>query len=130
MLRTEIEEIIEIRLKDAEVLLKASRFNGSVYLCGYAVELFLKASICKTLNWIKYPTTGNKYKTFKTHDLDVLLHLTGFEDNLKSFHMLEWSIVAQWRPEARYKIQNIIKSDAQDMLNATKELIRNYERTN
>ena len=76
MQKTEIEEIVQARLEDAEVLLEASRFDGSVYLCGYAIELGLKARICRTLQWDEYPTSG-KYSTFKTHDLDVLLHLTG-----------------------------------------------------
>lgn len=124
MQKTEIEEIVKARLKDAEVLLKASRFDGSVYLCGYAIELSLKARICKTLQWDEYPTSS-KYSTFKTHDPDVLLHLTGLEDQLKLKYMTEWSIVAQWNPEARYKpIGSVKESDAKDMLDSAKELIK------
>jgi HEPN domain-containing protein len=123
MQKAEIEKIIEARLKDAEVLLKASRFDGSVYLCGYAIELSLKARICKLLKWNEYPTSG-KYSTFKTHDLDVLLHLSGIEDKVKLDYMTEWSIVAQWNPEARYKIGNVKKTDAKDMLDSAKELIK------
>jgi len=124
MQKIEIEEIIQARLIDAEVLLDASRFDGSVYLCGYAIELGLKARICKTLQWDEYPTSG-KYSTFKTHDLDVLLHLTGLEDKVKLKHMAEWFIVAQWNPEARYKpIGSIKKDDAKEMLDSAKELIK------
>lgn len=124
MQRTEIEKIIQARLEDAEVLLKASRFDGSVYLCGYAIELGLKARICRTLQWDEYPL-GGQYKTFKTHDLDVLLHLTGLENRVKSKHMPEWSIVVQWNPDARYNpIGNVTQTDARDMLDSTKELIR------
>lgn len=124
MQKTEIEEIVKARLKDAEVLLEASRFDGSVYLCGYAIELSLKARICKTLQWDEYPTSS-KYSTFKTHDLDVLLHLTGLEDQVKLKYMIEWSIVAQWNPEARYKpIGSVKESDAKDMLDSAKELIK------
>jgi len=82
MKRTEIEKIVQARIEDAEVLYQASRYDGSVYLCGYAVELGLKARICRTLQWDEYPTSGT-YKTFKTHDLDVLIHLTGMEDKVK-----------------------------------------------
>ena len=124
MQKTEIEEIVQARLEDAEVLLEASRFDGSVYLCGYAIELGLKARICRTLQWDEYPS-GRKYSTFKTHDLDVLLHLTGIEDEVKLKNMTEWSIVATWNPEARYKpIGNIKKADAKDMLDSAKELIK------
>ncbi len=37
MQKIEIEEIIQARLIDAEVLLEVSRFDSSVYLCGYAI---------------------------------------------------------------------------------------------
>ena len=124
MQKKEIEEIVQARLKDAEVLLEASRFDGSVYLCGYAIELGLKARICRILQWDEYPTSG-KYNTFKTHDLDVLLHLTGLEDKVKLKYMTEWSIVAQWNPEARYKpIGSVKEDDAKDMLDSAKELIK------
>lgn len=103
---------------------KASRFDGSVYLCGYAMELGLKARICRTLQWDQYPTS-KEYSSFKTHDLDVLLHLTGLEDKIKVKYMAAWSIVAQWNPEARYNpIGNVKDSDAKDMLESTKELLR------
>lgn len=124
MQKTEIEKIVEARLKDAEVLLKASRFDGSVYLCGYAIELGLKERICETLKWNEYPTSS-KYSTFKTHDLDVLLHLSGIEDTVKLNYMTEWSIVAQWNPEARYEtIGKVKEADAKDMLESAKELIK------
>lgn len=124
MQKTEIEKIVQARIKDAEVLYQASRYDGSVYLCGYAVELGLKGRICRTLQWDDYPTSKN-YSTFKTHDLDILLHLSGLEDKVKLKFMAEWSIVAQWNPEARYNPIGIVKeSDAKDMLDSTKELLR------
>ena len=119
-----IEEIVQARIVDAEELLHAQRFDGSVYLCGYAVELGLKARICRTLQWDSYPM-GHEYKSFKTHNLDVLLRLTGLEDKVRLKHMADWSIVAQWNPEARYKtVGSISETDAQDMLASTKELLR------
>jgi len=125
MEKIQIDRIVEARLIDAEVLLNAKRFDGSVYLCGYAIELGLKRRICETLKWNEYPTSG-KYSTFKTHDLDVLLHLSGIEDNIKIHYLSEWSIVSQWNPEARYKpIGNIQETDAINMLVSAKEIIKN-----
>jgi hypothetical protein len=37
--------------------LKAERFDGAFYLSGYAVELALKARICRTLKWRATPST-------------------------------------------------------------------------
>ena len=66
-----------------------------------------------------------KNSTFKTHDLDVLLHLTGLEDKVKLKLMTEWSIVAKWNPETRYNpIGKVNETDAIDMLDSTKELIK------
>lgn len=124
MKKEEIEKIVQARVEDAQVLYESSRYDGSVYLCGYAIELGLKARICRTLQWDEYPTSG-KYSFFKTHDLDVLLHLTGCEDKVKLKHLADWSIVAQWNPEARYNpIGSVQDSDAKDMLESTKELLR------
>jgi hypothetical protein len=56
-----------------------------MYLCGYAIELSLKARICRTLKWVGYPDTAREfenYKSFKTHDVDVLLRLSGIEDRI------------------------------------------------
>ncbi|MFV9691345.1 MAG: HEPN domain-containing protein, partial [Desulfobacteria bacterium] len=92
--KKEITKIAKARLKDAEVLHSSRRYEGAVYLCGYAVELSLKARICKTLRWSGYPSTNNEfrdYRSFKTHDLDVLLHLSGIEQRIKTELFAEWS---------------------------------------
>ncbi len=124
MKKAEIDKIVLARLEDAEILLQASRYDGSVYLCGYAIELGLKARICQILKWEKYPTTG-KYGTFKTHDLSVLLRLTGLEIKIKSDFFTEWSIVTQWTPEVRYNpIGNVNEVGAIEMLDASKELLQ------
>lgn len=124
MNKAEIEEICRARLKDAKVLLNSKRYDGSVYLCGYAIELGLKARICRTLQWDEYPAKGDQYRSFRTHNLDVLLHLSGIEHKIRLKHFVQWSIVAQWSPESRYnKIGSVGERDANEMLDATKELL-------
>jgi HEPN domain-containing protein len=39
----DLKAISRARLRDAKVLLKGKRLDGAAYLCGYAVELALKA---------------------------------------------------------------------------------------
>ena len=100
-----IKRIAQARLRDARVLANANRYEGAIYLCGYAVELGLKARICKTLKWQGWPSGGKEfegYQSFKTHDLDVLLHLSGIEDRIKTERFKEWSAVAGWDPQYRY----------------------------
>ncbi len=120
-------KIAGARLKDAEVLLGSRRYDGAIYLCGYAVELALKARICKTLNWPGYPDTRKEfenYSSFKTHNLDVLLHLSGQESAIKLNFFTEWSVVAQWNPSARYQpVGTADESDTRLMISATKTLL-------
>jgi len=126
--RTELRNIARARIKDAEVLLNAKRYDGAAYICGYALELGLKARICRTLKWSGYPSTNKEfasYRCFKTHDLDVLLHLSGIEDKIKTLFFNDWSNVATWNPEARYEpIGTVSEQDAYDMINATKKLMK------
>lgn len=51
----DLKAIARARLRDAHLLLRAKRFDGAFYLCGYAVELALKARICRTLKWAGFP---------------------------------------------------------------------------
>src|SRR5262249_15615832 len=78
----DLRKIAKARVRDAEVLRDAGRYDAAVYICGYAVETALKARICKTLKWSGYPATAkefNDYSSLRTHDLEVLLHLSGRE---------------------------------------------------
>ncbi len=100
--RNELRKIAHARLRDAEILYKNRRYDGAVYLCGYAVEVALKARICRTLKWAGYPATRSEfqsYQSFKTHDLDVLLNLSGVESKIKIQYFAEWSDIAAWEPE-------------------------------
>jgi len=125
---TDVRKIASARLRDAKALLAAKRYDGAVYLCGYAVELALKARICKTLKWPGYPETSREFepfKSFKVHDLDVLLRLTGREGVVKQSYFVEWSAVAAWNPEARYKpIGTANADDAKLMLESAATLVR------
>lgn len=125
--RNDLKKIAQTRLKDAGILMASKRYDGAVYLCGYAIELALKARICRTLKWIGYPSSNKEfenYQTFRTHDLDVLLHLTGLEKSIKTGYLAEWSAVAKWNPAARYHpIGTANKNDTQLMISSAKILI-------
>ncbi len=126
--RLDLKKIARARLKDAEVLLRSRRYDGAIYLCGYAVEIALKAKICTTLHWAGYPSTRGEfqnYQTFRTHNLDVLLSLSGVEEKIKTNFFTVWSAVAEWDPEARYKpIGSANKQDTELMIESAKTLLR------
>ena len=124
----ELKKNCKCRLKDAEVLLQDRRYDGALYLCGYALELKLKVRICRTLKWPEFPETKKEfenYQSLKTHSLDVLLSLTGRESKIKTQHLTDWSIVANWEPEMRYQpVGKINRNDVIDMISATKRILK------
>lgn len=124
---SDLRAIAKARLEDAEVLAQNDRLDGAQYLCGYSVELTLKARICATLNWSDFPETRKEFEnfgSFKTHKLDVLLRLSGQEQRVRSDHLWEWSAVAPWDPDARYKpVSQSELIDVVLMLHAAKTLM-------
>ena len=119
----QLDELAKERLADAEVLYAAKRYEGAFYICGYAVEMRLKYRICKTLDWDEYPGDGgDKYKSFKTHKFDLLLHFSGVEKQKKVF-IAEWSIVMKWDPEIRYSSEKQTPRDVELMIEATRTLL-------
>jgi HEPN domain-containing protein len=123
----DLDGIANARLEDARALYDAGRFDGAAYLCGYAVELALKARICRALAWAEFPNANSEfrsYQSFKTHDLDVLLHLSGQELSIKQAHFASWNVVVVWTPESRYNAIGSIQSlDAEAMILAAEELL-------
>lgn len=59
------------------------------------------------------------------HNLDVLLHLSGVEEEIKQEQMSDWSNVKNWNPENRYKTISLVsKEEAEMMLSSVKELMK------
>lgn len=122
------------RFKEAKILLEKNRFDGAVYLCGYALELLLKRHICTVLNWDDgYPSTSKEFdklklKSFKTHDLNCLLKLSGLEKQVRADSALfaDWQIANTWDSEIRYRnIGSVNKTEAESTINASRTLL-NY----
>ncbi len=124
----ELDRIAQARLDDAKALLAAGRHDGATYLCGYAVEVALKARICRVLNWPEFPSTGGEfqaYRSFQTHELDVLLRLSGQEGKVKQQYFADWNTVAVWKSESRYNVVGTAQqAEAQAMIVAAEQLLR------
>jgi len=112
------------RLADAEVLYKAKRHDAALYLCGYAVELALKARICRSLKWKEFPGADSEFKSltsFRTHDLAMLLRLSGAEGKVRSNLIAEWTRLLKWKPEMRYRrIGTTSAEEASNMIEAAR----------
>ncbi len=115
--RLELQNLAISRIKEAQVLLDNSYPESAFYLSGYAIELALKATICKNLGIDELfadAATVNKSKEINTafgklkiHDLDTLMVFAGLYPKLQDrteqlFEM--WSFIVQmgWNEESRY----------------------------
>ncbi len=119
-------------LRSARILNRRSNaeHDAAAYLCGYAIEIALKACICRHLGWLGYPETPvefQHFKSYRTHNLGDLLRLSGNEASLKSNAALlaDWSILLGWNPEQRYeRIGTKTAADTQAMTEAAARLLR------
>jgi hypothetical protein len=55
MNRTDLQELAEVRIKDAQTLLDTGRFAAAYYLIGYSVECALKSCITKQIREFDFP---------------------------------------------------------------------------
>lgn len=95
------------KLRSAKILYNNGQYDDAGYLLGYVVEISLKTMICKRLNLIEYPDTGNHKSIFTSHDFDRLLLLSGYSGEIqlnKNRDLFNnWSILTKdWEPEIRY----------------------------
>ncbi len=122
-----LKALARARLADAEALCHSRRFDCAAYLCGYVVELALKARICRTLKWPIFPEKRSEFEdlqSFKTRDLVVLLRLSGREPYIRESLFPEWAILREWNPEARYRpIGSVTAPAVREMIAAARRVM-------
>lgn len=120
----DLKIIAEDRLNDVRALYHAGRYDGAAYLCGYVLEVALKARICKLLELNEYPDAGVYKQAFATHDLSVLLKLAGLEKEVSLSKtknpdlFIQWSMMMSWNwvPGMRYQVMKKNKREVGKML--------------
>lgn len=143
-----LKKLAALRLREAEALFQAKLYDGAAYLCGYVVEVALKARICKVMKVRDYEdlfsldartvrTASGKLlrveafkkhvrvaSPYKTHEVDKLLLLAGLDQELHgagttSALFRNWSLASDWKPEGRYDAPGTrIRKDVEDRINA------------
>ncbi len=106
--------LAKMRLQEAEVLLAQECYSGAYYLCGYAVECAFKACIAAKTQQYEFPPVRRTIDSYYQHDPSKLLDASGLEKKLDQAAQLDraltsnWSIVAKWSEQSRYKEYNIL----------------------
>lgn len=116
-------------MKDASALLGRGRYDGAVYLCGYAVEVAMKARVCRNLRWTEFPDTPNEWQKhhqfLKVHELERLVKYTGLELRISNPPFgPHWLQVKTWNPESRYRLTGAVtQAQARQMIQSTRLLM-------
>lgn len=119
--KSQLQQLAQERLDAAQALLEASVWSSAYYLAGYAVELSLKASIAGKFRSDEIP--DKKFvNDIHTHDLRILLKLSGLEQRFQADTRLNpalqdnWVMTSDWRETSRYEMKT--RAEAQDLVSA------------
>ena len=108
MNRSDFQQLVEIRLKEAKFLLDNQCFDGAYYLLGYVVECALKSCISKRFKEHDFPELQMVRDSY-THNLEKLLVVATLNQQLYNQWQTtpklktNWLIVAAWSEQARYQ---------------------------
>lgn len=121
MNKDDFKDLAQIRLREANALLKNGRYEGAYYLCGYAIECGLKACIAKKTKRYDFPDKKTVIDSYK-HDLSNLVGTAGLELKLdkeiekNAKFEVNWGIVKDWSVVSRYEKHN--EKEARDLFSA------------
>ena len=117
--RPDFEKLMELRLKEAKLLLDQKNWDGAYYLAGYAVEFALKIRIIAQL--MKSDSFPDKKlaENFYKHELTLLRKMAELDDEMDKDATVspQWDIVKDWSEQTRYAIGKM-EADATDLYEA------------
>jgi len=122
MNRNDFQQLSDIRVKEAKILLDNQCFDGAYYLLGYAVECALKSCISKQFKEHDFPDLQTVKDSY-THNLNKLLVTAGLKQQLHTDGQTNpqlqsnWMLVTNWSEQFRYQ-HSITQPTAQDFYNA------------
>lgn len=118
-----LKEIALKKLDASKLLCESAKYDASLYLIGYSIELALKYKICKIFQFEEgFPETKNEFemyislsdstlgkeivniKEIRNHNLQKLLFYSGQDYIVKLELLEEWTNISYWSPELRYKL--------------------------
>jgi hypothetical protein len=124
MNRADLQQLTELRLREAKALLAAGFPQGSYYLAGYAVECALKACIAKRTREHDFPEK-KLVNDSHTHDLSKLLQLADLRVELDVAVQANPNMTSKldaildWSEASRYDMNTT--EDATDLLEAIED---------
>jgi HEPN domain-containing protein len=108
MNKSDLEALVDVRVKEAKLLLDNECYEGAYYLLGYALECAIKACIAKQVREHDFPDKQLANASY-THKLGDLLGAAGLKQKLQEKEKtdedfkLNWAVANRWSEDARYE---------------------------
>ena len=117
--QADFEKLMDLRMKEAKLLLDQKDWDGAYYLVGYAVEFALKIRIISQLMKSNSFPDKKLAENFYKHELTLLRKLAGLDDEMDKDAAVspQWDIVKDWSEQSRYEIGKAEK-EATDLYDA------------
>lgn len=111
MTRNDLQQLSQMRLREAHLLFENGHHSATYYLAGYAVECALKACIAKQTREHDFPDKDRAVKSY-THRPKDLLSVAGltnrFQADARANPELQtnWDIVENWTEHSPYELRS------------------------
>lgn len=108
MNRSDFQQLADVRIDEAGVLLAQGKYDGAYYLAGYAVECGLKACIARLTSQDDYPPKPKFIHDYYSHEIDRLVKIAGLTAQRDADAAADpelqanWEVVKDWSEESRY----------------------------
>ena len=105
MNKSDLEALVDIRVKEAKVLLDNYCYEGAYYVLGYAIECAIKVCIAKQVKEHDFPDKQLAIASY-THRLSDLLGVAGLKQKLQEKEetdeefKLNWAVTKDWSEDA------------------------------
>ncbi len=122
MNKNDLEELVDIRIREAKALLDAESYQGAYYLAGYSLECAIKACIAKQVQKYDFPNLELAKNSY-SHKLMELLGVAGLKQKLNEKErsdadfQLNWAVAKDWSEKARYE-SRVEERKAKDLYKA------------
>jgi HEPN domain-containing protein len=122
MNRSEFQELADLRIDEAAVLLAQAKYDGAYYLAGYAVECGLKACIAKLTDRHEFPPKPKLIHDYDSHEIEKLVKTAGLTTQRDADAATDrelqanWGVVKDWTEESRYERKS--ESQARELIAA------------
>jgi hypothetical protein len=108
MNKSDLETLVDVRVKEAKLLPDNKCYEGAYYLLGYALECAIKACIAKQVREHDFPDKQLANASY-THKLGDLLGVAGLKQKLQEKEKtdedfkLNWAVANRWSEDVRYE---------------------------